>query len=50
VTCEPEIIEADIEPDDEYLVLASDGVWDVMGNDEVSFNTAFFKDFDGNIM
>eukprot|EP01038_Epipyxis_sp_PR26KG_P008457 gene8457-11435_t len=36
ITCEPEIIEKMIEPDDEYLVLASDGVWDVMQNELVA--------------
>jgi protein phosphatase 1L len=36
VTCEPEIQEKDIGPEDEYLVLASDGVWDVLRNDDVA--------------
>jgi hypothetical protein len=36
ISCEPEIIEKQIEPDDEYLVMASDGVFDVMGNDDVA--------------
>ena len=36
VTCEPEILEKDIGAEDEYLVLASDGVWDVMRNEEVA--------------
>eukprot|EP00428_Durinskia_dybowskii_P079457 CAMPEP_0170449776 /NCGR_PEP_ID=MMETSP0117_2-20130122/51426_1 /TAXON_ID=400756 /ORGANISM="Durinskia baltica, Strain CSIRO CS-38" /LENGTH=286 /DNA_ID=CAMNT_0010711043 /DNA_START=251 /DNA_END=1111 /DNA_ORIENTATION=+ len=35
ITCEPEIIEKQIEPDDEYLVLASDGVFDVIENEDV---------------
>lgn len=35
VTCEPEILEKEITVEDEYLVLASDGVWDVMQNEEV---------------
>lgn len=36
VTAEPEIIEKVIEPEDEYLVLASDGLWDVMENEYVA--------------
>ena len=36
VTCEPEIMEKDLAPEDEYLVLASDGIWDVLRNDEVA--------------
>lgn len=36
ITCEPEIIEKDISSEDEYLVLASDGVWDVLTNDQVA--------------
>jgi serine/threonine protein phosphatase PrpC len=33
VTSEPEIIEKDIGLEDEYLVLASDGLWDVLRNE-----------------
>lgn len=36
ITCEPEIIEKQIESEDEYLILASDGLWDVMENDDVA--------------
>lgn len=36
ITCEPEIVEKQIEADDEYLVLASDGVFDVIENDDVA--------------
>ncbi|XP_074306799.1 protein kinase and PP2C-like domain-containing protein [Silene latifolia] len=35
VTAEPEITETCLHPDDEYLVMASDGLWDVMSNEEV---------------
>ncbi|KAK9725968.1 hypothetical protein RND81_05G180600 [Saponaria officinalis] len=35
VTAEPEITETCLCPDDEYLVMASDGLWDVMSNEEV---------------
>ncbi|KAL9240036.1 hypothetical protein vseg_014299 [Gypsophila vaccaria] len=35
VTAEPEITETRLCPDDEYLVMASDGLWDVMSNEEV---------------
>ena len=36
VSCDPEFIERKIEEEDMYLVLASDGLWDVMRNDEVA--------------
>lgn len=36
ITSEPEVVEKRIESDDEYLVLASDGLWDVMENEEVA--------------
>ncbi|XP_057549795.1 protein kinase and PP2C-like domain-containing protein isoform X2 [Amaranthus tricolor] len=35
VTAEPEILETPLSPEDEYLVMASDGLWDVMSNEEV---------------
>lgn len=36
VTCAPEIMSRKIEEDDCYLVLATDGLWDVMSNEEVA--------------
>ena len=36
VTCEPEIEKKDLTGDDEYLVMASDGVWDVLSNEQVA--------------
>lgn len=36
ITCEPEITEKQIDAEDEYLVLATDGLWDVLRNDEVA--------------
>ena len=36
ISCEPEIIEKELNNDDEYLVLASDGVWDVLSNEQVA--------------
>ena len=36
VTAEPEIIEHEIETDDMFLVIASDGVWDTMSSDLVA--------------
>ncbi|KAG2332328.1 hypothetical protein Bca52824_003508 [Brassica carinata] len=35
VTAEPEISETILSPDDEFLVMASDGLWDVMNDEEV---------------
>ncbi|KAG0461289.1 hypothetical protein HPP92_021586 [Vanilla planifolia] len=35
VTAEPEIIETTLSADDEFLVMASDGLWDVVSNKEV---------------
>lgn len=34
VTCEPEIQIKDLQNEDSYLILASDGIWDVMTNSE----------------
>jgi serine/threonine protein phosphatase PrpC len=34
-SAEPEIIEHTIEDNDEFLVMATDGVWDVMDNNQV---------------
>lgn len=36
ISCEPEIIEKELNNDDEYLVLASDGIWDVLSNEQVA--------------
>ena len=36
VTCVPEVVERALSSEDEYLVLASDGVWDVMHNEDVA--------------
>lgn len=36
VTAEPEIVEHDIDDDDMFLVVASDGVWDTMSSDLVA--------------
>ncbi|KAJ4836443.1 hypothetical protein Tsubulata_023078 [Turnera subulata] len=35
VTAEPEITETTLSAEDEFLVMASDGLWDVMSNEEV---------------
>ncbi|VAH60915.1 unnamed protein product [Triticum turgidum subsp. durum] len=35
VTALPEITETDLTADDEFLVMASDGLWDVVGNEDV---------------
>ncbi|KAJ0099004.1 hypothetical protein Patl1_21085 [Pistacia atlantica] len=35
VTAEPEITETILSPEDEFLVMASDGLWDVLSNAEV---------------
>ncbi|GLJ11956.1 hypothetical protein SUGI_0180940 [Cryptomeria japonica] len=35
VTAEPEITETLLSPDDEYLVIASDGLWDTLNNEDV---------------
>lgn len=36
VTAEPEILELDLCPDDRFIVLASDGVWEFLSNEEVA--------------
>ena len=35
ITAEPDVVEKDIEEDDLFLVIASDGVWDVLESDRV---------------
>lgn len=35
VTCDPEIEELEITPEDEFVVLACDGIWDVLSNQQV---------------
>jgi serine/threonine protein phosphatase PrpC len=36
VTADPEIIEKPLEAEDEFLVIATDGLWDVMENEDVA--------------
>mmetsp|Transcript_5720 Transcript_5720/g.9811 ORF Transcript_5720/g.9811 Transcript_5720/m.9811 type:complete len:361 (-) Transcript_5720:55-1137(-) len=36
VTAEPEILELDMCPDDRFIVLASDGVWEFLANEEIA--------------
>lgn len=35
ITCKPEVVVHQITPQDEFLVLACDGIWDVMSNEDV---------------
>jgi len=35
ITCVPDVYERDVKPNDQFLVLACDGLWDVMENQEV---------------
>ena len=34
VTCEPEIWEFELKSEDQYIILASDGVWEFISNQE----------------
>lgn len=36
VTAEPEILELDLCPEDRFIVLASDGVWEFLTNDDIA--------------
>jgi serine/threonine protein phosphatase PrpC len=36
ITAEPEVCEYDVGKDDWFLVMSSDGVWDVLDNEEVA--------------
>jgi serine/threonine protein phosphatase PrpC len=44
----PEIIEWKLTPEDKFLILASDGVWEFIDSEEVNFNNLvckFYKRF-----
>ena len=45
VTCEPEVVEKSMTDDDMFLVIASDGLWDVMSNDDCAKFVSRNKDF-----
>lgn len=36
VICLPEILELDLCPEDRFIVLASDGVWEFLSNDDIA--------------
>lgn len=38
VSCEPEFYEMDLSEDDKFIVIASDGVWEFIPNEDVSNN------------
>jgi serine/threonine protein phosphatase PrpC len=35
IICDPEIRHHEIHPGDEYVILASDGIWDMFSNQQV---------------
>lgn len=35
IICDPEIRHHEIQPGDEYVILASDGIWDIFSNQQV---------------
>ena len=35
VSPEPEVLDFDLEPDDKFIVIASDGVWEFLSNERV---------------
>jgi len=37
VSPEPEVLEFDISPDDKFIVIASDGVWEFLSNENVKY-------------
>ena len=43
VSAQPDFVTADVTPDDTYMVIASDGLWDVIENDEVGRLCATIK-------
>mmetsp|Transcript_36037 Transcript_36037/g.26775 ORF Transcript_36037/g.26775 Transcript_36037/m.26775 type:complete len:97 (-) Transcript_36037:37-327(-) len=36
VSCEPEITQEILDPDDKIIVIASDGIWEFLSNEEVA--------------
>ncbi len=37
VSPEPEVLDFELEPDDKFIVIASDGVWEFLSNERVFF-------------
>ena len=37
VSPEPEVLDFELEPDDKFIVIASDGVWEFLSNERVLF-------------
>ena len=38
VSPEPEVRHFELEPDDKFIVIASDGVWEFLSNEQVNFS------------
>ena len=43
VICDPDIREIDIEKDDKFIIVASDGLWEFLSNEEVNFEKFIFS-------
>ena len=37
VSPEPEVLDFELEPDDKFIVIASDGVWEFLSNEKVFY-------------
>ena len=37
VSPEPEVLDFELEPDDKFIVIASDGVWEFLSNEQVFY-------------
>ena len=44
VTSEPDFVHHDVEPDDSFVIIASDGLWDVIDSDEAAKICSDIKD------
>ena len=42
VICDPDIREIDIDKDDKFIIIASDGLWEFLSNEEVNFEQLIF--------
>ena len=43
VSPEPEVLDFNLEPDDKFIVIASDGVWEFLSNEDVKTISSYLN-------